>query len=305
MSKSVPDLYPTRIPGPSRWQERLDPVVHVTDSSGAPISKERVEAFDRDGYLVFPGMYDLREVQLFLKEAQRIREDPRIAASEKTVLEPQGRVVRSVFDIHRDNPLFSSLSEDLRIAGIARFLLGGDVYIHQSRLNFKPGFNGKEFYWHSDFETWHAEDGMPRMRALSCSVLLTENTQANGPLMVMPGSHRQFIPCVGETPENHYRESLRKQEYGVPDHESLEILANRHGIVPVTGPPGTVIFFDCNLMHGSNSNITPLPRTNLFFVFNQVDNAVNDGLRKQSPRPDFIAERKEFRPLSVRSHVFT
>ncbi len=304
MSVSVPDLYPTRIPRHSRWQERLDPVVHATDSSGAPISKEGVEGFDRDGYLVFPGMYDLREVQLFLKEAQRIREDPRIAASEKTVLEPQSRVVRSVFDIHRDNPLFASLSEDLRIAGIARFLLGGDVYLHQSRLNFKPGFNGKEFYWHSDFETWHAEDGMPRMRALSCSVLLTENTVANGPLMVMPGSHRQFIPCVGETPENHYRESLRKQEYGVPDHESLETLANRHGIVPVTGPPGTVIFFDCNLMHGSNSNITPLPRTNLFFVFNQVDNAVNDGLRKQSPRPDFIAERKEFRPLSVRSHVF-
>src|SRR3546814_10756649 len=44
-----------------------------------------------------------------------------------------------------------------------------------SRLNYKPGFKGKEFYWHSDFETWHVEDGMPQMRALSMSILLAEN----------------------------------------------------------------------------------------------------------------------------------
>src|SRR3546814_19751740 len=72
-------------------------------------------------------------------------------------------------------------------------------YIHQSRLNYKPGFKGKEFYWHSDFETWHVEDGMPRMRALSMSVLLAENTPHNGPLMLIPGSHQSFLTCVGET----------------------------------------------------------------------------------------------------------
>jgi hypothetical protein len=47
------------------------------------------------------------------------------------------------------------------VVGPARQLLGSDVYVHQSRVNFKPGFNGQDFYWHSDFETWHAEDGMP------------------------------------------------------------------------------------------------------------------------------------------------
>src|SRR3546814_3200003 len=56
------------------------------------------------------------------------------------------------------------LAADERLAGVARFLLDDTVYIHQSRLNYKPGFQGKEFYWHSDFETWHVEDGMPRMR---------------------------------------------------------------------------------------------------------------------------------------------
>src|SRR3546814_8501331 len=82
------------------------------------------------------------------------------------------------------------LAADDRLAGVARFLLGDDVYVHQSRLNYKPGFVGKEFYWHSDFETWHVEDGMPQMRALSMSILLAPNTVLNGPLMIIPGSHR-------------------------------------------------------------------------------------------------------------------
>src|SRR3546814_10424765 len=81
------------------------------------------------------------------------------------------------------------------------------------------GFKGREFYWHSDFETWHVEDGMPRMRALSMSVLLAENTPHNGPLMVIPGSHRTYLTCLGETPDDHYLSSLKKQEYGVPDEE--------------------------------------------------------------------------------------
>src|SRR3546814_9320188 len=126
----------------------------------------------------------------------------------------------------------------------SRFLLDDTVYIHQSRLNYKPGFQGKEFYWHSDFDTWHVEDGMPRMRALSMSVLLAENTSNNGPLMVIPRSHRVFLSCVGDTPDNHYKISLTKPEYGVPDEDSLAELANAHGIVAPIGKPGTVILFD-------------------------------------------------------------
>ncbi len=136
---------------------------------------------------------------------------------ETIITEPGSQEIRSIFEIHAQSAVISRLAADERLADVARFLLDDEVYIHQSRLNYKPGFQGKEFYWHSDFETWHVEDGMPRMRALSMSVLLAENTPDNGPLMLMPGSHRVFLTCVGETPEDHYRMSLKKQEYGVPD----------------------------------------------------------------------------------------
>src|SRR5690606_24848873 len=115
-----------------------------------------------------------------------------------------------------------------------------DVYVHQSRINLKPGFRGKEFYWHSDFETWHTEDGMPRMRALSCPILLTPNHTFNGPLLTIDGSHDWFVSCPGETPADNYQQSLRRQDLGVPDDESLRELVRRGRINECLGQPGTV-----------------------------------------------------------------
>ncbi|MCY1395657.1 Ectoine dioxygenase [compost metagenome] len=293
------DLYPSRQSAEPRWQERLDPVVHRQDLDNAPIAAELIARFERDGYVVLPNVFSAAEVAVFRRELERMLADEAVVASGKTIQEPDSGAVRSVFDIHRDNPLFARVARDERIAGIARFILGGDLYVHQSRLNFKPGFDGKEFYWHSDFETWHVEDGMPRMRALSCSILLTDNQAHNGPLLLMPGSHRQYIHCVGATPENNYAQSLRRQEVGVPDQASLSELAASHGIDSATGPAGSVVLFDCNIMHGSNGNITPDARSNLFYVYNHVGNAVQAPFCEQSPRPPFVAERGDFCALDI------
>ena len=56
------------------------------------------------------------------------------------------------------------------------------------------------------------------------------------------------------------------------------------------------MFFDCNVMHGSNGNITPQPRRNVFFVYNSVDNALEEPFAAPQPRPEHIASR-DFRPL--------
>jgi ectoine hydroxylase len=212
-------------------------------------------------------------------------------------LEPGSRSVRSIFRIHELSEKISELIKDPRLLDIARSIVGSDVYVHQSRANLKPGFRGKEFYWHSDFETWHIEDGMPQMRALSCSVLLTDNDATNGPLMLMPGSHKHYISCIGETPDNHYKQSLKKQEYGVPDDDSLRFLANKCGIKTINAKAGSVVFFDCNTMHGSNSNISPYDRQNLFFVYNSIENTLQSPKYGLTPRPDYIAAREHFTVL--------
>jgi ectoine hydroxylase len=262
------------------------------------LSKEDSGAYARDGFVVLRDVFDEYEVESLCNEATRLRTVAHDTLDPETLItEPGSGLVRSVFRVHDQSRTFGRLSADVRLAEVARYLLNDDVYIHQSRMNYKPGFRGKEFYWHSDFETWHVEDGMPRMRAVSMTVLLTENTPHNGPLMLMPGSHMHYVTCVGETPENHYRQSLKQQEYGVPNDEFLTRLASDGGIVAPTGPAGTVIVFDCNTMHGSASNITPFPRSNAFIVYNALSNRLEAPFGPELTRPEFIASRHSVAPV--------
>src|SRR3546814_3951459 len=90
--------------------------------------------------------------------------DPSIGSLEEAITEPGSDAVRSIFRVHELSDMLGRLASDPRLIHVARQILGSEVYMHQSRANMKPGFKGKEFYWHSDFETWHVEDGMPRMR---------------------------------------------------------------------------------------------------------------------------------------------
>jgi ectoine hydroxylase len=299
----------TQTPYRSRHQNmsailaRCGPVIHEPNDDLAPalpavLSDAQRDAYRNNGFLLMPDLFDADEVAALYAEMQAMRESYAHQGRKEVISEPGSGDVRSIFDVHHLNPLFANLMRDPRVLDVARDVLGSEVYIHQSRINYKPGFTGKEFYWHSDFETWHIEDGMPAMRALSCSILLTDNTDENGPLMLIPGSHRHFISCMGETPEENYKKSLKIQECGVPDPLLLSYLADMGGITTAKGKAGSVVFFDCNTMHGSNSNITPYPRSNAFFVYNSVDNVLHaprDGL---IARPDHIAARNDVAALT-------
>lgn len=287
-----PDAYPSRVEPQPRLLERVDPVVYDKTLRQSVISAEQLDAYDRNGYLFLESFFSEQEVRALQDELKRVWREAEGDDRAEIIREPDSDAVRSVFAVHRDNAVFRKLSEHERLTAVVKQILGSDAYIHQSRINFKPGFTGKDFYWHSDFETWHVEDGMPRMRALSCSIALEDNNPFNGPLMVIPGSHRRFVSCVGETPEHHYKDSLRKQQYGIPDEDSLTRLAAEGGVEAPVGKAGSVLLFDCNLMHGSSSNISPYPRSNVFLVYNSVENRLVDPFPGQRPRPEYIASRK-------------
>ncbi|MFJ3819556.1 ectoine hydroxylase [Streptomyces nodosus] len=295
MTTPVTDLYPSR--GATEVSvPRQDPVVWGAPGTPGPIPVAGLQAYERDGFLAMDELIGPDEVARYRRELERLVADPGIRADERAIVEPKSREIRSVFEVHRISEVFAELVRDERVVGRARQILGSDVYVHQSRINVKPGFGASGFYWHSDFETWHAEDGLPHMRAVSVSIALTENHDTNGGLMIMPGSHRTFLGCAGATPEDNYRRSLRMQEAGTPSDEALTALADRYGIRLFTGRAGSATWFDCNCMHGSGDNITPFPRSNVFIVFNSVENAALEPFAAPVRRPEFIGAR-DFTPV--------
>ncbi|MBP0461362.1 ectoine hydroxylase [Streptomyces montanisoli] len=289
------DLYPTR--GATEvTTPRQDPVVWSVPDAPGPIEPAGLGAFERDGFLAIDQLVGPDEVARYRAETDRLITDPAIRADERSIVEPRSQEIRSVFEIHKISEVFASLVRDERVVGIARQILGSDVYVHQSRINLKPGFGASGFYWHSDFETWHAEDGMPNMRAVSVSIALTENFDTNGGLMIMPGSHKSFLGCAGETPKDNYKKSLQMQDAGTPSDEGLTRMADAHGIKLFTGKAGSATWFDCNCMHGSGDNITPYARSNVFIVFNSVENSAVEPYAAPIRRPDFIGAR-DFTPV--------
>ena len=282
------DLYPSRSTLSAQFLERRDPVVHAHNPDSGPVTRTLLERYERDGFIVLENLFDTAEIAEFQREFARLQLVPEDIPRETVITEKSSSDMRSIFAIHESSPVFARLAADPRLVELARFLLADEVYIHQSRLNYKPGFRGRDFYWHSDFETWHVEDGMPRMRAVSISITLTENHAFNGPLLLIPGSHMRYVVCEGATPEGHFRTSLKQQEVGVPCDRLLEALIAERGIQVATTSPGSAILFDCNTMHGSFSNITPHPRANAFFVYNAVSNSVGAPFCERPPRPWYI-----------------
>lgn len=297
MNVLVADPYVSRTDRGGALIVRQEPVVYDEGEYAQGLTAQQLQRYETQGFLVMDQLFDTAEVQTLWEALQQLENDPKIRQRPECVLEPDSQALRSVFGVHYLAKAVERMVRDRRVLDVARQILGSEVYIHQSRINLKPALNGKEFYWHSDFETWHVEDGMPAMRALSCSVLLTDNTACNGPLMLIPQSHRQFVSCQGETPEDNYKYSLRQQKVGVPDEFSLRMLTDQGGLQAVEAKAGSVVFFDCNTLHASAGNLSPCPRANVFVVYNSVENQLRPPKYGLAPRPEYVAAREHIQPV--------
>ncbi len=154
------DLYPSRISNQPEIIPRKDPVIYSDWTPESSLSQEQSNFYEQNGYLFIEQFFTETEIKRFQEEARRLQISARTNKTDVIIREPESDEVRSVFAIHHINAVFKELSRHPRLHAIVEYILGSQPYIHQSRINFKPGFTGKEFYWHSDFETWHVEDGM-------------------------------------------------------------------------------------------------------------------------------------------------
>jgi hypothetical protein len=68
------------------------------------------------------------------------------------------------------------------------------------KINIKAPFSGDIWKWHQDYIYWRKEDGMPKPRVVNAMCLLDDMNEFNGPLFVIPGSHKEEM--IDTTTEN-------------------------------------------------------------------------------------------------------
>jgi ectoine hydroxylase len=263
------------------------------------INADQRASFEKDGVLLFPRLFDREETAAMARTTRELVRPSDV----RCVLEKDSVTVRSLWAPHQMSDAIHAVAHCRRLLGVARQLLGRDTYIFQSRYNHKAALKGDVWEWHQDFTFWAREDGVRRDTMLSAMVFLDEVTEHNGPLLVMPGSHRhqalapaddvgEPVPAGGPSWLNTHSASLK---YKIPS-DLLRLVADECGIRSLTGPPGTTCFFHSNIVHGSTVNITPYRRATLFVTYNTVDNSPEAGSGR---RPDYIAASSD-RPAVLR-----
>jgi ectoine hydroxylase len=246
------------------------------------LSPAQLQEFDEQGYVFIPNLFRPDEVRVLKSEVPGLFAERRV----ENVREKTGDVVRTNFAAHTYNPVFGALARHPRLIGPAMQLLGGPVYIHQFKLNGKAAFDGDVWQWHQDYGTWAADDDMPAPRAMNLAVFLDEVNEFNGPLLFIPKSHRK-----GKLPAGHDVTTTSYPLWTI-DHATIARLVKEGGIVAPKGPAGSGLFFHCNLVHGSPSNMSPWDRLICYISANRVDNAI-----RRFKRPEHIAHR-DFTPIA-------
>ncbi len=295
--------YPTRLTGALGAVPRQTPIAPAADG---PLSAAQRRRYVERGFLILPDLIDQARCAAVAAELQRMR-----AAAEageapghiRTTFEHDQDALRTLWSPHR-HPELGELHRDPGLLGAAEQLLGGAVYIHQSRINFQPPGVGQGFYWHQDFEAWHAEDGMPRPTVCSALIMLEPSRAWNGALMVVPGSHRSLLQTPGPTPPENWTRSLSDPRigFGAIPTASLRAAIEEGGVEYCEGEVGTVVLFDGLLIHGSHGNISPFGRSTAFFVYNRTDNRLGAPFAAPGPRPEHLAARdpEASRPVTAR-----
>ena len=295
---STKDHYPSRRETRPTLLPRKEPAIADERAEG-PLDRSELRGYDDRGFHTQEAFIGPRRLARCRRHADELRTRCRRSQKPWVVRHPQSGSVRAIYGVHRGDDELAGICRDASLASTAKQILGADVYIHQSRLHHAPRFGGGEMYWHSDFETWHVEDGMPAMRAINVSIGLTDSSPHNGPLLLIPGSHKIFVSCTGERSERHESESLLDPRHGIPRPATVARLVGESGIAASTGPAGGALFYDCNIMHAANGNITPWPKTRLVVTYNRVDNQLDAPYGGREPRPEFLAERTRIEPLSA------
>lgn len=243
-------------------------------------SNEALAGYAENGFVIIKGFFSDEEVAVMKGFADHNYESPDCYFSP----EPATGKVRSILGFH-DCDGIKQIAFGDKLMSMAKDILREEAYIHQSRVNYKRGMESNGWKWHSDFETWHYQDGMPEMKCFSAMIPLEENTAVNGPLMVLTGSHKEFVCCPKPTSNSSAEENFSDQKEGIPSGDAIAHFMRTGSIEVVTCSPGDVVLFDCNILHVSNPNVTPFGRMNMFFVYNAKSNMLKEPYSGLAPRP--------------------
>ena len=140
---------------------------------------------------------------------------------------------------------YASAMRNARTVDICAELIGPSIRFHHGKVNSKLPGTATKVKFHQDFTF----QPMTNDDLITCLLFVDEVTLKNGPLEVVPGSHKG--PLYSLWHNGKFTGAVADEVYA--DHKDE--------IVKCTGKAGSVCLMHSSLLHGSAPNLSEKPRT--------------------------------------------
>ena len=225
------------------------------------LSKEEINFYNDQGYLLVEDVISenqhkemLALVDGFFEKSKMIRENDNIFDLEDGHSSDNPRLKR-IKQPHQHSQFFWDIIKESKIEEILRDLLGDNVSLKTSKLNTKAPGGGAAVEWHQDWAFYpHTNDNV-----LALGLMLNDVDIDNGPLMVIPESHKG--PVL-----SHFNNGVF---CGAIDPDDSDFDMSK--AVTLTGKARSMTIHHARTLHGSSPNNSNRDRLVLFYECNSAD----------------------------------
>lgn len=232
----------------------------TTTETGIEIDVD-VTSYRERGYVVVPDVLSGPELDVIRGEladlvtkASTVTENDEVYDLEDSH-SPEAPRVRRIKQPHVVMPSVAALVRHPRMIEVLSRLIGPSIRFQTSKLNMKSAGDGAAVEWHQDWAFYpHTNDDL-----VAVGIMLDDVDDANGPLCVLPGSHRGAI-------HDHHANGFF---CGAIDPVATPI--DFEAAVRLTGSAGSMSFHHVRAVHGSAPNRSDRSRNLLLFQFAAVD----------------------------------
>ena len=225
------------------------------------LSKDEVNFYNDKGYLLVEDVITedqhkemLALVKDFFERSKNVKENDNIFDLEDEHCSTNPRLKR-VKQPHQHAQFFWDIIKQSRIEGILIDLLGKDISLKTSKLNTKAPGGGAAVEWHQDWAFYpHTNDNV-----LALGLMLNDVDIDNGPLMVIPESHKG--PVLSHNNNGVFCGAIN------PDDKFFDI----DKAVTLTGKARSMTIHHARTLHGSAPNNSQKDRLMLFYECNSAD----------------------------------
>lgn len=225
------------------------------------LTPDQVEFYNQNGYLLVEDAVTSQELDSlrsvtydFIERSRQVTENDDVFDLDEGHGPDNPRLTRIKLP-HKQHPLFWDTVTGERISSILKSLIGPDVCLQTSKLNTKAPGGGAAVEWHQDWAFYpHSNDSL-----LALGLMLEDVTEENGPLMVVPGTHKG--PVL-----SHHNDGVF---CGAVDPD--DPLFEKDKIVTLTGKAGSMTIHHVRTLHGSAPNRSDRARLILFYECHAAD----------------------------------